>query len=192
MGIKFLLLTNNSGAKLLFSQPDLNARKEKWLAFLREFNFEVRHIKGKENKVVDDLSRRIHGLFEINFSREESDIEQRIKVTSNNDEKYIKTVAYLQDNTDNLDRTNLILDRNGLLRFKNRIYIPDYVELKLIVLDKVHKRPYSSHLGYQKMVTTLRKLFYWLNIKGETMEYLSKCKDFQQLKVENEHLVGLL
>ena len=75
MGRKFLLLTDNSGVKYLFSQPNLNARKERWIAFLSEFDFEVRHIKGKENKVEDTLSRRFHGLFEIHISREESDLE---------------------------------------------------------------------------------------------------------------------
>jgi hypothetical protein len=95
MDRKFLLLTDNSGVKFLFSQLDLNTRQARWLAFLSKFDFEVRHIKGKENKVVDALSRRIHALFEIIISREESDIEKRIKAASNNDEKYIKTVEDL-------------------------------------------------------------------------------------------------
>ena len=77
------------------------------------------------------------------------------------------------------------MDKNGLLRFKNRIYIPYLAELKLIVLDEVHKKPYSSHPGYQKMITTLRKLFYWPNMKGETKKYLSMCQYFQQLKSEH-------
>jgi hypothetical protein len=192
MGRKFMLLTDNSGVKFLFSQPDLNARQARWLAFLSEFDFEVRHIKGKENKVADALSRRTNGLFEISISREENDIEQRIKSASCNDEKYIKTVADLQGNAENLDRTDLSLDKNGLLRFKNRLYIPDSVELKLTILDEVHKNPYSGHPGYQKMVTTLRKLFYWPNMKGETTEYLSKCLDCQQVKVEHQHPAGLL
>jgi hypothetical protein len=135
-----MLLTDNSGVKFLFSQPDLNARQARWLAFLSEFDFEVRHIKGKENKVADALSRRTNGLFEISISREESDIEQNIKYASGNDEKYIKTIAYLQGNAKNLDRTDLSLDRNGLLRFKNRLYIPDSAELKLTILDEVHKK----------------------------------------------------
>jgi hypothetical protein len=57
-----MLLTDDSGVKFLFSQPDLSARQTRWLAFLSEFDFEVRHIKGKENKVADALSRRVHGL----------------------------------------------------------------------------------------------------------------------------------
>ena len=42
----------------LFDQPTLNARKARWLDFLCEFDFEINHIKGKENNVVDVLSRK--------------------------------------------------------------------------------------------------------------------------------------
>jgi hypothetical protein len=65
----------------------------------------------------------------------------------------------LQGNAEKLDITDLILDKNELLRFKNRLYIPDSIELKLTILDEVHKNPYSGHPGYQKMVTALRKFF---------------------------------
>ena len=90
MGKKFLLLTDNSGVKYLFNQPDLKTRQARWLAFLREFDFEVRYIKGKENKVEDALSRRIHGLFEMNISRVESDLEERIRTVGIDDENYTK------------------------------------------------------------------------------------------------------
>jgi len=60
---------------------------------LNELEFEVRHIKGKENKVADALRKRVHGLFEINIIREERDLEQRIKNAGNNEKIYIKTMA---------------------------------------------------------------------------------------------------
>ena len=47
MGMKFELRTNNCGLKYLFDQPTLNARKARWLEFLCEFDFEIKHIKGK-------------------------------------------------------------------------------------------------------------------------------------------------
>ena len=56
LGNKFLLLTDNTCVKNMFTQSGLNARKERWTAFLNEFDFDVRHIKGKENKVADALS----------------------------------------------------------------------------------------------------------------------------------------
>jgi hypothetical protein len=160
MGRKFLLLMDNSRVKYLFNQPNLNARQGMWLAFLSEFNFEVRHIKGKENKVVDALRRRFHGLFEINISRAESDLEQRIRVTSINDRNYNKVMEEFQNNIANSNKPDLSIDKKGLLRFKNRLYILDSIELKLIVLYEVHKKSYSDHLGYQKTITTLIKLFY--------------------------------
>ena len=41
VGKKFMLLIDKSGVKNLFSQPNLNARKEIWLDFLSDFDFEV-------------------------------------------------------------------------------------------------------------------------------------------------------
>ena len=55
MGRKFLLKTDNMSLKYLFNQLDLNARQAKWLAFLSEYHFELKHIKGKEKKVFQCL-----------------------------------------------------------------------------------------------------------------------------------------
>ena len=46
------LRTDHCGLKYLFDQPTLNARKAIWLEFLCEFDFKIKHIKGKENKVA--------------------------------------------------------------------------------------------------------------------------------------------
>ena len=55
MGRKFLLKKDNMILKYLLKEPDLNARQDRWLAFLSEYHFELKHIKGKERKVVDAL-----------------------------------------------------------------------------------------------------------------------------------------
>ena len=57
MGRKFLLKTDNMSLKYLFEQPNLNSRKSRWWDFLSEYHFELNHIKIKENKIVDALSR---------------------------------------------------------------------------------------------------------------------------------------
>ena len=54
---KFILITDNKGLKYLLDQPNLNSWQARWLAFLSEYDFEIQHIKGKENKVADALSR---------------------------------------------------------------------------------------------------------------------------------------
>jgi hypothetical protein len=49
----------------------------------------------RKNNVADALSCIIYGLFEINISREENDLEQRIRTTSVNDENYTKMMEEL-------------------------------------------------------------------------------------------------
>ena len=68
MGRRFELRKNHNGMKYLFDQSTLNARKIRWLEFLCEYNFDIKHIKGKENKVVDALSRRVHELHATTIS----------------------------------------------------------------------------------------------------------------------------
>ena len=57
IGRNFILMTDSKGLKYLLDQPNLNARQARWLAFLSEYDFDIQHIKGKENKVADALSR---------------------------------------------------------------------------------------------------------------------------------------
>ena len=53
MGRIFGLRKDHYGMKYLFDHPTLNARTARWLDFLCEFDFEIKHIKGKHNKVAD-------------------------------------------------------------------------------------------------------------------------------------------
>jgi hypothetical protein len=60
MGNRFEIRTDDNGLKYLFDQPTLNARQRRWLEFLNEYDFGIKHIKGKEKKVADALNRRVH------------------------------------------------------------------------------------------------------------------------------------
>jgi hypothetical protein len=96
MGRRFELRTNHNGLKYLFDQPTLNARQSRWLEFLCEYDFEIQHIKGKENKVVDALSRRVHELHATTISMYQTDIKSIILEAANVDLQYRELVAKLQ------------------------------------------------------------------------------------------------
>jgi hypothetical protein len=59
MGRIFLLMIDHCGLRHLFDQSKLNARQARWMDLLSEFDFEIKHIKGKENRLVDALSRSV-------------------------------------------------------------------------------------------------------------------------------------
>jgi len=47
IGWKFVLLSDNISLKYLLDQQNLNARQARWLAFLSDYDFEIKHINGK-------------------------------------------------------------------------------------------------------------------------------------------------
>ena len=68
-------------------------------------------------------------------------------------------------------KTNYNLNEKGFMLYKNRLYVPNISEVKLLTLNEVDKIPYSGHLRYQKMITMLKKEHCWPNIKDEVVEY---------------------
>ena len=68
MGRIFELRTDHCGLKYLFGQPTLNTRQARSLEFLCEFDFEIKHIKGKQNKVADALSMKVQEIHVASLS----------------------------------------------------------------------------------------------------------------------------
>lgn len=64
-------MTDHGSLTSFFKQPNVNARHSRQTTFLSEFNFEIRHLKGKENHVADALSRKLHCIYEISYSKVE-------------------------------------------------------------------------------------------------------------------------
>ena len=87
---RFELKTDHCSLKYLFDQATLNARKARWLEFLCEFDFEIKHIKGKENKVVDALGTKVHEMHVENLSIFPSDLRQQIILHTVENELYVQ------------------------------------------------------------------------------------------------------
>jgi hypothetical protein len=95
MGKRFELRTDHNGLKYLFDQPTLNARQRRWLEFLSKYDFNIKNIKGKENKVVDSLSRRVHEMHATTTSMYQSDLKPRMIKAAKSDSQYKELVAKL-------------------------------------------------------------------------------------------------
>ena len=84
------------------------------------------------------------------------------------------------------------MNEKGFLLYKDRIYVPNVPKFKLLILDKIHKTPYSGHPGYQKTITMLRKEYFWPNMKTELAEYIARCFECEQVKIEHQYPPRLL
>lgn len=189
LGEPFELKTDNQGLKYIFTQPHLNARQRRWLEFLSEYDFEIEYIKGKENRVADALSRRRHlmtiATFKTSFKRQVMDEQEH-------DPWYEQVKLTLEHDPTNPKVEGYTLDEDGLLRYNNRIYIPNSGDLREVVLSEAHNAPYSGHPGVNKLYVDLKKLYFWQGMKNDTVKYVAKCLECQRVKAKHRHPTGLL
>jgi hypothetical protein len=192
MGKKFELRIDHIGLKYLFEQLTLNARQTRWLKFLSEYEFDIKHIKGKENKVVDALSRRVHLMHATTVTMDQSDLKRIILDGLVTDQHYLQVKENLQlgDVQHKIKEYEINEDRQ--LMHKNRIYVPSSGELRNLVLKEMHDVPYPRHPGYQKTITAVRSQFFWLRMKKDVVDYIARCMECHKVKVEHRHPAGLL
>lgn len=82
--------------QVFFNQPDLNVRQSWWLAFLSEFEFDIKHIKRKENKIAYALSRHTHALMVTTVSGDHKDFLEQIQKAIEINRKYLEIQHKLQ------------------------------------------------------------------------------------------------
>ena len=58
VGGRFVVKSDHNSLKYLLEQKDLNERQKKWVSKIHAYDFDIEFVKGKNNVVVDALSRR--------------------------------------------------------------------------------------------------------------------------------------
>ena len=155
--MRFLFKTDNTTRKYFSDQQNLNARQKICLSFLSEYNLEIKHIKGKVNKIVDVLSGKLNEIYISNLN---SHLKQKIKSKEKNDKTFGKLREKVQNDDLGKKGQNSSLIKMDQYHKRDKIYIPIIEDLKNLILTEVDKKPYSSNQGYQKTIITLKKVYY--------------------------------
>ena len=69
-GEEFEMYSDHKSLKYIFTQQDLNLRQRRWMEFLEDYDFTLHYHPGKENVVVDALSRKLRGVLASIASQE--------------------------------------------------------------------------------------------------------------------------
>jgi len=88
-------MSDHIGLRYLFDQPNLNARKDRWLATINEIYFEIRYIKGMEDRAGDTLIRRVHINHLVAMSSYGTNLWDRILQVGGQGVRYIEIVHRL-------------------------------------------------------------------------------------------------
>jgi hypothetical protein len=69
--------------------------------------------------------------------------------------------------------SRLVKGKDGIRRYKERIYVPEVLRRK--VMKSLHGGPRGSHIGSQKLLSILVPVCYWPNMQKNVCEYVQKC-----------------
>ena len=84
--------------------------------------FEIKHIKGKENKVANALNRKVQEMHVAYVSIFQSDLRQEIVNHTDGDELYEQVKDKLQQQILEKRYEGYKLEEDGILTYKGRIY----------------------------------------------------------------------
>jgi hypothetical protein len=167
------IYTDHKSLKYIFTQPNLNMRKQRWLELIKDYEMEVHYHPGKANAITDALSRKGHCKYlpAVCFTREESStqmlpnlslfnitlkptLRDEIKATQKNDEGIGHIKRRMQEGDPKV--ACFREDMKGTLWFKERLFVPKKEALNKEILDEAHTSRYFIDPGSTKMYHDLR------------------------------------
>ncbi|KAI5390343.1 hypothetical protein KIW84_075598 [Lathyrus oleraceus] len=214
-GSRFEVFSDHKSLKYLFDQKELNMRQRRWLEFLKDYDFGLNYHPGKANVVADALSRKsLHMSMlmvrELDLIEQFRDLSLVCESTHNSVKLgMLKLTSGILDEIREGQKSDVLLvdkltlvnqgqgdefrvDENGVLKFGNRVCIPDVTELKKSILKEGHRSGLSIHPGATKMYHDLKKLFWWPGMKREIASFVYSCLTCQKSKIEHQKPSGLM
>jgi hypothetical protein len=182
VGGRFVVKTDHNSLRHFLGKKDLNERQQKWVSKVQAYDFDIEYVKGKNNAVVDALSRRpeLCSLSEIS-----ADWKSELLVEYSKR----KFACEVMDNNVQDDRYKVVDD---IIYYKDHIYLVPESKLKEKIMKAMHDTPLTGHPGYFKTYRKIRERFSWKGLKDDVLRHVRECVTCQQNKVEQTHPAGLL
>jgi hypothetical protein len=187
---EFLIKTDHANLAHLTDQCLHTPWQHKVFTKLMGLQYRISYKKGVENRVADALSRRPHPemeSFAISSAR-----PAWILAIVDAYQQDATALALLQRLAVHQDSANSFTLRDGIIRKKNRIWLPSECQLQQQIIQEFHASPMSGHSGIPVTLRRLKQVFAWKGMAQSVHDFVSKCFTCQQAKPDCAKYPGLL
>lgn len=196
-GCHVIIHTDQQALSYFLEQRHLSKQQARWVMKLQAYDFRFQYVKGKLNLVADALSRRSdYKAAACAVSCASSSLLDMLREAAARDKAYQQLCSRVQSG----DGCGLIL-RDGLLyqvketgtdKQSTRIYVPNDLRLKHLLLYEMHDSVTAGHLGFMKTLSRVSKYYTWPGLAAEVKRYVSCCPTCQTMKPTTLAPAGLL
>ncbi|SJL01314.1 uncharacterized protein ARMOST_04634 [Armillaria ostoyae] len=176
-----------------FRKPQkLNRRQAHWVTELAEYHFVLKHKPGTANVKADLLSRcsdhdqgeddngDITVLspehFRAMIMPTASETHERVKTATRQKELWDKGIAT------SLEHERGITEKDGILYYDNRIYVPRHPSLRGEIISQSHDHITAGHPGIAKTRELVQREYWWPKIQKDVEAYVKGCETCQRTK----------
>jgi hypothetical protein len=149
---EFVIHSDHEALKYLKGQAKLNRRHVKWVEFIETFPYIVKYKKGKDNVVVDTLSRKSVLLNQLEVKVLRFKI---LKEMYNDDPKFSEPYNHCKDGK-GWEKYHI---HDGFLFRANKLCVPNSL-VRLLLLQESHGGGLTGHFRQKKTYELLSDHFY--------------------------------
>jgi hypothetical protein len=110
-------------------------------------------------------------VLRASYIMDSSSLHEDIKSALQNDSYALEGMELAKSNSP----SQWSLDSNGLLRYDDRIWVPDSDKLQLRVLQNCHNHILACHFGQNRTLERVRRLYTWPGVCAFVKDYIQSC-----------------
>jgi hypothetical protein len=168
---EFVLYSDNQALQFITRQEKLNQRHAKWVKFMQNFTFVIKHISGTANKFANALSRRC--LIMQEFQVETLGFEHLKEMYG--EDAYFKEDFEACSNPLLRNRSPWMeyLIQDGLLFKGSGFFIPK-CSMRDNLLKEKHNGGLTGHFCHDKTFAQMSSSYYWPGMISEVKKFVNK------------------
>lgn len=175
-GTKFVVVTDASALTYIMrGKWRTSSRLSRWSIELQGLDFEIRHRRGKNNIIPDTLSRAV----------------ESVEVSAMSDSWYTEFYAKVRDSPE--EHHDFKIEESKLYKLvPSKTEVLDYChEWKICVPEKLRaqilqqEHDEALHIGFDKTLDRVRKLYIWPKMAQSVQKYVQQCRICKEAKPSN-------